>query len=381
MKKRTSSTIIWTITGVLVLVLMACANTGTYTAQTAAQPPAITSTALRPIVEAAQVDQYLQAIQAQATLDAVHAQQTATVIAQIASATAQAREDAVAALSRSATATAKAWEYAATEQAIRATAMAQAWQATATAETQLAQAAARAEAGHATATARAWEATATVEIIVFNTQATATKAADNAIATVQAARAKKEELDAKIAELVYPLKAYGPWILLALAAGLMVFGFYRFIVVMEARQRVIQSTGDKNVIVIDPSGRVIQPQNAFGPVLDPQQRILPPTADEQLTVTQNAQHIAAIRATHPPQESGRSDNHTTRRRRYQEAAGTMQRPQLQHHNKPQTPGLRQVYDLRTLEHARQAGLLTPQMAQALETDWQRQIVEGEYREV
>ena len=378
MKKCTNSTIIWTITGVLILVLMACTSTGTsYTSQTAAQPPAVTSTALRGTVEAAQVDQYMQSAHAQSTIDAGNVQLTLTALAnQEAAATVAAQK------------TATAWAVTVAADQARTDALVKAAHITATADaqrdaeaTRVARITETAEAKHATATAEKEDVTATAEMIIFNEDLTATKAANNAIATVQTARARKAELEAQREELVYPVKAYGPWVLLALAVGLMGYGFYRFIVVMEARQRVVQSEGSKNVIVLAPSGRVLKPQNVFGPVLDPEQRILPPTADEQLMVTENAQRIAAIRATHPPKDSGGSDNRTTRQRRYREAAGALPpRPQLQH-SEPQTPGLRQIYDLRTLKHASQAGLLTPQMVQALEADWQQQIVEGEYREV
>jgi hypothetical protein len=350
--------------------------------------PAVTNTAARGTIEAVQAAQYQHELHAQNTLVAIHVAQTATVIVEQQAANAVAAQQTATAIAEQQAANAAAAQQTATAIAVQYTVQAANAQATATKEAQAATATARAwqatqqaQFTAATATAESVHATATVEMVVFNSQATATKAADNAIATVQVARARKEELDAQIEELVYPLKAYGPWVLLLIAVVAIVFGLYRFAVVMEARQRVIQSEGSKNVIVLDPSGKVLQPHSALGPILDPRQRILPPTADEQLIVTENAQRITAIRATHPPQDSGRSDNRTTRQHRYREAAGAMLRPQLQRHDKPPTPGLRQIYDLRTLKHAYQAGLLTPQMAQALETDWQQQIIDGECLEV
>ncbi|MEA3397439.1 MAG: hypothetical protein U9R05_08260, partial [Chloroflexota bacterium] len=299
MMSRSRSWWIWWVVALLCVLLMACAESSpsSYSAGIAAQPPAITSTALRPTVEAAQVDQYLQAIQAQATLDAVHAQQTATAIAQ------------------SATATAQAWEYAATQQAMRATATAQAWQATATAQAQairatataqaqMAQAAAIAKAERATATARAWEATATVEIIVFNEQATATKAADNAIATVQAAEAEKAELEAKRARLTYPVRAYGPWVILCAAVALLLWGLYRLIQAEVIRRRVIQrdARGDAPLVVVErPGGEIVvfDPDRGFWPVtvIDAQGQVTqpalaPPELQERVTARDQAVDLA-----------------------------------------------------------------------------------------
>jgi len=297
---------IWLVIATLCGRLMACAETApaSFSAAVAAQPPAVTSTALRPTVEAAQVEQYLQAIQAQATLDAIHAQQTATVIAQLAIATAQAREDAAAEQARRATATARAWEYAATEQAIRATATARAWEATATAEAASAIATATAEAGHATATARAGEATATIATIIFNTQATATKAADNAIATVQAAEAEKAELDAKRAQLTYPVRAYGPWVLLFAFVALLLWGLYRLIQVEAIRRRVIQrdARGDAPLVVVErPGGEIVvfDPDRGFWPVtvIDgrgqvTQPALAPPELQERVTARDQAVDLA-----------------------------------------------------------------------------------------
>ena len=279
--------LVWLVVAVLCGLLVACAESAPSSAAIAAQPPAITSTALRPTVEAAQVDQYLQAIQAQATLDTVHAQQTATAIAQ------------------SATATAQAWEYAATEQALRATATAQAWQATATAQAQIVQATATAEAIHATATAQAWQATATVETFQSQQQATATAAAwevqatstavaARAIATAQAAEAEKAELEATRARITYPVRAYGPWVMLFAAVALLLWGGYRLIRVEAIRRQTIprDARGDAPIVIVERNGKLValDVDRNFGPatIVDAQGQVAQPALappEQQARVT------------------------------------------------------------------------------------------------
>ena len=252
---------------VALLVLSACTETYTYSPPA---PPAVTSTVLRPTVEQAQVELYLHGVQAEETLAAVRALQTATAVAGQATATAMAWQATVTAQAAQATATAQAWEATATAQAARATA---------TAHTQAVQATATAQAGWATATADAilWQQAATATRSAWEVQATSTAVAAAAVATAQAARAEQARLEAERARLVYPVRAYGPWVLLFTAFALLIWGGYRFIRAGEVRVRAIprDERGDARTIVT-PRWKIVKPDRMFYPVLDPEAPLLPP---------------------------------------------------------------------------------------------------------
>ena len=66
---------VWIACSALLLLAVACEDSayGTYTA-----PPVVTSSALQPTIEQAQVDRYLSAIEAEETLRRYYADQTAT---------------------------------------------------------------------------------------------------------------------------------------------------------------------------------------------------------------------------------------------------------------------------------------------------------------
>jgi hypothetical protein len=251
---------IWIATGLLLMLTMACAEVTTPQAYSAVQAPAITSTALRPTVEQAQVDVYLDGIRAQHTLDAVHGAQTAT---------AEARE-------------AQIWAITVTAEARAAEATATAWPLTVEASRAQATATARAEAD-ATARARLWEqATATAEahqaalshqMTVETWGLTVTAVADEqaALNALRGEQLEREELATKRQRSVYPVRAYGPWVVLVVALGLLIYGGLRLIRAGEMRASAIQrdERGDAPLLAIRQRGQVIiyDGDRAFGPVL------------------------------------------------------------------------------------------------------------------
>jgi len=272
------------------LVLSACADSRTAYSSSLV-PPAVTSTALRPTVEQAQVELYLHGVQAEETLAAVRALQTATAVA------------------GHATATAMAWNATATAQAVSATATAQAWEATATAQAAQATATARAHAVQATATARSARATATADAILWQQAATATRSAWEvqatstavaaaAIATAQAARAEQARLEAERARLVYPVRAYGPWLILAVAVILLAWGGYLAFPALATRLRAVprDQRGDAPVLLLPKPGGgvvVLDPDRSFGPavVIDgevTQPQLAPPEYQDRTTARDQA---------------------------------------------------------------------------------------------
>ena len=272
------------------LALSACADShAAYSSSPV--PPAVTSTALRPTVEQAQVELYLYGVQAEETLAAVRALQTATAVA------------------GRATATAMAWQATATTQAAQATATARAWEATATAQAARATATTRAQAVQATATARVGWATATADAILWQQAATATRSAWEvqatstavaaaAIATAQAAQAEQARLEAERARLVYPVRAYGPWVVLAVTVILLTWGGYLAFPALAARLRAVprDRRGDAPVLLLPKPGGgivVVDPDRSFGPatVIDTevtQPQLVPPEYQDRTTARDQA---------------------------------------------------------------------------------------------
>ena len=407
---NTKTWIVWLIIIASVLTLMACESSSATTYQ---NPPAITSTALRPTVEAAQVEAYQSGIQAQHTLDAVHAMQTATAIAERQTATAEAmfeRQTATAVAAQQtatagaiqATASAEAARATATQGAANATATATAWQttveaqqamATATAEAQQAAATATAQAASALATATeqavratstahtaASNATATVEMGFYQIHATATKGAANAVATAQAAQAEQEKLRADRQRVLQPLTTYGPWALLVVALGFAGWGAYRLLRTFEDRKRVIETpTGQ---IIVVRGSRVAMPTRNWAPMMDMDERpALAADHHEQDDVTRRDQITGAIRAAHPPVNSGGSTASTRKRREATQLLQQHASSRSQTRSFGGAPGIGRIVVLKRIDHAIQGGIVPPNLARAIEQDWQRQVVDGEYREV
>lgn len=340
------------VAAILLLLLAVSCETGPASYSHGPVPPAVTSTHLRPTVEAMEVERYAQAIQAERAKNAAEA----TLAVFWAQETAQAQERAAAA-----TATRSAWEAESTRTAWAATATAASHQATATAQAQSAAATATATAWAATATtdAIAWAQAATATRAAWEVDATATRTTYEAVATAQAAQSEKARLEAERARLVYPVKAYGPWALLAVASALLVWAGYRLTRAAETRVRAIprDARGDAPILVLPLQNgeTVIDPDRSFGPVLEvrpdgvSQPQLAP--AEYQAQVTGRDQAVDLMSRGLPGQAAARG-----RRRLLPNFA---------------TGGLRRVMVLRRLDQAAAAGVLPPPMAQALETDWQR----------
>ncbi len=171
------------------------------------------------------------------------------------------------------TATERAWIVQQTQTALQAQQTAQAWQMTQTAA----------------------QAEATATQVAVMRQATVDAANAAALATAQAAQAgiaqetlKQEQIRtirqdyAKYAWAVLPFFLFGAVIVLAL------FGAWLY-----QRNRVLTQLADGKLVLVQ-DGKVIVPDRAPGPVLDPRN---PPKLDAgQLRVTENDQKVSAIRA-------------------------------------------------------------------------------------
>jgi len=301
-KKEKSPAVLIVMVILAVLVLSCVESTGsTYTSQTAGQPPAVTSTALRGTLEAARVDQYLQSAHAQSTIDAGNFLLTLTAIAnQEAAATAAAQWTATAwALTVEAD---QAREAAAVEaERARTVMLEEAAHITATADAQRDAEATRVARMTETAEAIIFEQQLTVTAEAWSRQATAEAQEAEAIALIQAAEAEKAELEAQRARLTYPVRAYGPWVMLFAAVALLLWGGYRLIQAEVIRRRVIQrdARGDAPLVVVErPGGEIVvfDPDRGFWPVtvIDAQGQVTQPalTAPElQERVTAHDQAV------------------------------------------------------------------------------------------
>jgi len=354
----------WAAVGAIIGVLfvtLACESTtitpGAPTPTPGAYPPSVVDTAHQATVEAVQVERYLNAIEAEDTLRQYHAQATATAEAHAlaiweATATAEAHRVAVTATADAqrfeATATASAEQDQARRDAATATAIAQqkaeeraavAWQGTATADAMQSQQTATAEAiaGAVTATAEAqrFSATSTAEAIAIEATATASAHQAQREAAESAAAIRQAELATRREELIYPLKAYGPWALVVLLAGLFAFAAIRFIKTAEVRARAIRrdARGDAPLLAF-PNGRggmlVYDPDRSFGPVAVLDGEVSMPALvdeDQQAAVTMRDQAVdlATRGVASPPRKRSPS----TRRRQAQRLAMTGAPPQVQ----------------------------------------------------
>jgi hypothetical protein len=280
--------------GVLLVTTLACAEATTPQAYSGVQAPAITSTALRPTVEQAQVDVHLSGIQAQHTLDAVHGAQTATAEAQAA----QIWALTITAEARAAEATATAWPL--TVEAARA-------QATATAQAE-AQATARAVAWEqATATAEARQAALSYQMTVeaWHVTLTAVSAEQAAVDAVRQEEIQRESLATRREQVVYPVRAFGPWIILLVLLVLLVYGVVHLVRVGDERGRVVKVEPHEREIILQ-SGMIVQPSRSPGAVLvyNQQRSLPPPSQEDQRETTRRAQIVEGLRALHPPASSG-----------------------------------------------------------------------------
>jgi hypothetical protein len=265
---------------------------------TQAIAPVVTSSALQPTIEAMEVQRYADGIRAennardaQATITALGAQATATASAIDAQYTAVASAATLTAAAHQSTATAEAQRRVDQEARLHATATAETKQIAATATAQIANANATATstAGRATSTVEAanWSHNATATVAAWSIQATATVEAHNAWITIQAAEARRAELDLHREETIAPLRTYGPWIagsafmilIIAVIAGVVT----SFLKVYEIQNSAIQrdERGDAPLLLIDPKRgwQIADPDLAQWPILTGAES--QPRADEE----------------------------------------------------------------------------------------------------
>lgn len=379
---------------VTMIALMAC-ESATLTPGPVAynvNPPMVTSAALQPTVEQAQVDMYLDAVRAErmqlearSTLEALSAYQTATAQAVHATATQQAWLGTATAEVHQTTATAVAWQ--ATTDALyaqgTATAQAAAQNATGTAAAQSAQATATVQVAQATATieavlfqqratetAVAWASQATATGVAWVAQATATAEVVNSMATIQAASAESARLATERERITHPVLAYGPWVLLGMVSVLLLWIGYRFSKVMEMRARVMKmGPHEREIILLD--DKVLQPNRGHYPVLDYVQPVAASLEDQRMT-TARAQAVELMRASHTPvttKESLPQGSRSSRAPRLSPSEAV--RRTMHADQQTGAPGLHDVRMLRRLDQAEKAGYIPPSLVDALTEDWER----------
>ena len=365
MRKR-AATLVGIIAGLL--FLLACETT-TLT-PTPAQPPVVTSSALRPTLEALEVEHYAQQIRAeqaardaQATLTVIYAQGTATAVAAQATATQQAGLATATAIAAQATATQQAAFATATREARQAQETATAWQATVTA--QQAQATATAEVARATATVQAsiFNQQATATVAAWEVQATETVAAARARATIQAAEVYRAELAAERDRIVTPIKAWGPWVLIVVSAITFLVGAWRLFRGLEMRLRALprDRRGDAPLLVMDQRGGqivVYDPDRALGPatvigreVTQPQ--LAPPEDQERVTARDQAIDLAHRGST------GQARSPTARQRQAAQLMSTLKPP---------------PYHVLVPGQNAPPALIDEQARRALQVDWKQEEV-------
>ena len=222
-------------------------------------------------------------------------------------------------------------------------------------------------AANATSTAETRHATSTVAANQATATAQAAATTDAYAAALRTEQLRREQLATRRAELVQPLKAYGPWVLLIVVVVVLAVAFWRFAAVLVSRQRVVE-TGTGLVMVLGKKTQL--PQNHWGPIMDVAQPQALPNPEQQNDVTRRAQTVQAIKAA---QSGGRTRAAQQAARRVASSGG----------QGPPRPPLRlgRLQPVRRLQHAAQAGLVSPQLTTAIENDWRENVIEGHYREV
>jgi chemotaxis protein histidine kinase CheA len=359
----------------------------------------IQATAVQRYVEAEMLRQ--QAAQAQATADAARIQHEQRVAQMTAEAQAYERARASAAeatrqaldaqerqnaINATATAQAALAQAEATRQAgyARATATAEVAHVTATAQAWAVQATATEEARRATATAQSERATATAR--AYSIQTTATTESQIATATVvarqdaasatavQATAAAVARLDRREA-LLEPVRAVG--VLLVILCGIGGVGYLglRIWNLIEDRGRVIRRQPDEGepIVVLDRE-RIALPMRQFGsyadmtrgseraPMLAPSPELQERATARQQTV--NLEHASqtgdVVKARHQPKKE---------KVRNVIFPGGVPLPPPRMRGRPEQ-GLRGVRTIGALDQAAADGVLPPQLAQAIEGQWE-----------
>lgn len=239
---------IWLAIGALTLLLMACADTGYTQPGAGLAAPVVTSADLQPTIDAAQVERYLGAIEAEETLRRYNAEATATAEARAA----------------------LAWEATLTAEARQAEATATTWQTTVEAAQAQATATALALnlAGTATAEAQATSARMTLE--AWNVTLTAVADVQAAEAAIRDEQIAREQLATQRERIIYPIKAYGPWVLMTIAVGVMLWGLIGLVQAQLRMQAIHRDArGDAPLIVIRQGGKMVvyDGDRSFGPAV------------------------------------------------------------------------------------------------------------------
>jgi len=172
------------------------------------------------------------------------------------------------------------------------------------------EATATAETLRATATAQAVQATATAQArdeerqdIVFQATATAMAVQAQADQARIAQEMRREEMRTRRDEITYPIRAYGPWLLVAVGMVAFVWGFYTVLRGLEVQLRAVRDgNGDVSFVVVQEQRRrvaVVNPRRALGPALVFDGEVRQPQLiadDVQERVTARDQSVALARA-------------------------------------------------------------------------------------
>ena len=294
-----------------------------------------------------------EALNVRATTDALNIQATREAMAINATRTAEARMAAEMA----------------TRDAVQATETQQAYNVQATATVDARNAQSTTDARNATATA----ISATVQAAAVQSTETMQAHKDNVTLTAISATAQAVTLQAKQAQMLYPFKVVGS--ILLTITGAMCVGFlgWRIAKVIEDRSRVIRRRPDEGEsFVVLGDDRFALPLRANGPVLDATYKeervpqLSSPEMQEAATMRQQtanaiqarlAGEIARARAKFPT---------LTRKQQRQLPQTPMFKPARL---RTASPGLVDVMAVNDLTEATKQGVLSPQLAQAIEGQW------------
>ncbi len=90
-----------------------------------------------------------------------------------------------------------------------------------------------------------------------------------AAAALRAEQIRREQLATRREEIIYPVKAYGPWVILVAVVILILWGGTRMIRAYELRLRAIprDARGDAPVLILNQGRQLVayDPDRAFGP--------------------------------------------------------------------------------------------------------------------
>jgi len=304
---------------VIAMLLITCSLYSMEYTTPAITPPPVTSSVLRPTINAMEVERYAAGLRAEDAMR--NAQATLTILNAQATATIAAVQDRSTAIAYNTTATAAAIHTNATAVSHHATIAAESHRATATASAQQRQIVATADSRRATATVSAinFAHRATETACAWNLGVQATVQSHQTRSTVQAAEAQRAILKYEREKMIAPVKTYGPWLFFFLIvvilafAGLAILRTYLHAYEIQSSKIYRDENGEMPVLVINANrhlqtwdeNKAINPLNPLGRDAD---RYALPDIETQNDATRRYQMMAL---------SGRFDSPQNKRSEHQ----------------------------------------------------------------